>query len=337
MIKIKDIIGKIRRLSKATKIKIVIAMTLTVCLIVSSTVYAWFSMQKKTAEMFKVQYPNSLFINAAHREDRVYFELGSIDVNAYEKDEYGNTIYYAKNSIDDVILYARDGDNVKVDEYGYPMYDTENGEPHKIKDKQYVFSVSGSGMDSFILQFAHTTNNKFTYTIYEATQYTSSSAATTAVTEPIKNEDSEGEDTTIVHAERVVKYTSNKNSHNENDLQVAHDPFNDSAEPMDYYYVRTDTPLDVTGYKNEDGKNPGLAIKSTSDSYYNETYGSYTNVHENAMPLYWQTTVDLEDNEIDANKGFSKYFIVRITWNDDEQKEQTKKETDMIYISAKRN
>ncbi len=31
--------------------------------------------------MFKVKYPNALYINAAHREDRINFELDGIDVD----------------------------------------------------------------------------------------------------------------------------------------------------------------------------------------------------------------------------------------------------------------
>lgn len=68
------------RMPRKSKLMIVTAVTLTFAFLVTIPSYAWFYTQKKAAEMFKVKYPNSLYINAAHREDRKFFELDEIDV-----------------------------------------------------------------------------------------------------------------------------------------------------------------------------------------------------------------------------------------------------------------
>ena len=314
MQKIKNLFKKIGHLPAKTKIRVVIAFMAAVGLMVTAGVYAWFNEQKKAAEMFKVEYPNSLYINAAHREDRVFFDLGGIDVNAYEKDEYNNTIYYVTGT--NTINYALDeNDQPVIDEYGHPVYD-KTGEAHKIADKKYVFSVSGAGTDEFILQLAHTNNNKFTYTVYPATQYVTAAPSGTS-----KND--------------IVKYTTSKDSHTENTLQVIYDKYDDEAEPMDLYYVKGATAINLLP-KNNDENN--LGIRDDSDTYYKETYGTYSTakVHEDAMPSYWQADITLADNEIDENKGFCKYYILVVTWNSAQQARQEKKETDMVYLSAKR-
>ena len=323
-----NLIKKISRLSTGTKIKIIFGLLLTAGLISAIVGYGWFNEQKKAAEMFKVQYPNALYINAAHREDRVFFELGGIDVNGYEKDEKGDVIYYRQNSDDPCYVYT-EGDNPEpmIDEEGHYVYDKTNGNARKITNKQYVFSVSGSNMDEFILQLSHTNNNQFIYKVYEATQYTSKTSIPAGTDDKL-----------------VVKYTTTANSHNENTLQVAFDQYNDSgtANPRDLYYVRGANPIasgDFNGeYKNDISGSGTMGNRDMSNEYYKETYGTYPSgsVNQYAMPTYWQADIELDSlTEIDANKGFCKYFILEVTWPNNYTVVE-KKETDMVYISAKR-
>ena len=137
----KNIIRKFKRLTLSRKVQIIVAMVFTIAIMVAIPVYAWFTNQKKAAEMFKVAYPNALYINAAHREDQVYFALDGININEYVMDANGDTV-------------------------------TVNNEPVKITEKRYVFSVSGANTNQFILQMAHTNNNLFTYKIYMASEET---------------------------------------------------------------------------------------------------------------------------------------------------------------------
>ncbi len=136
----KRILESFNGLTASRKVQVIAAFVCTLGLITCIPVYAWFTGQKKAAEMFKVAHPNALYINAAHREDQVNFALGGININDYQIDDNGSIVT------------------------------DEHGDPVKIKEKRYVFSVSGSDTDRFILQMAHTNNNLFTYKIYEATE-----------------------------------------------------------------------------------------------------------------------------------------------------------------------
>lgn len=141
----KNIIHSIKELPRRKKLQLITAVLLTAAVMVSLPVYAWFTNQKKAAEMYKIEYPNSLYINAAHREDRMYFDLDELDMEEYIKGDDGLPINY------------------NPDTDGSPEYRTKT---HRL----YAFSVSGEGTTKFLLQLAHTNNNELTYKIYEAEQ-----------------------------------------------------------------------------------------------------------------------------------------------------------------------
>ena len=304
----KNQIKKFKELTLSKKVQLITAILLTTGLITAIPVYAWFSNQKKAAEMYKVQYPNSLYINAAHREDQSNLKLDGININEY-----------AKDPITGVLLTDNEGEKIKVEKY------------------QYVFSVSGSSTSEFTLQMAHTNNNLFTYTLYEADNYTSCTKndENGTITYTLVGQDITGTEktTTIpdVNKDRIVKYTHKVNTHNENTLQVIGDTYVKNVE-SDLYYVRSSSEITGTniGYKNQSGS---LAIKSTDNSFYTKTYGDNLNVEEHSVPLYWQGNISVTT---DSNKNFCKYFVLEVTWNDNEQAAQTKKETDMVYFSVKR-
>ncbi|MCR4840829.1 MAG: hypothetical protein K5848_04715, partial [Lachnospiraceae bacterium] len=136
---------KFKEMSVSRRIQLVAAVILTAAVMILIPVFAWFTNQKKAAEMFKIQYPNSLYINAAHREDRLYFDLDELDLEEYYLGEDGRP------------------KNFNDDPNGTPEY-------HKKTYKLYAFSVSGEGTKKFILQLAHTNNNNLKYTVYNATQ-----------------------------------------------------------------------------------------------------------------------------------------------------------------------
>ena len=311
----KNIIKKFSELTLSKKIQLITALVLTTGLLIAIPVYAWFNRQKKAAEMFKVEYPNSLYINAAHREDKCYLKLDGININGY-----------AKDSITGEIL-------------------TENGEKVKVTKYQYVFSVSGSSTSVFTLQMAHTNNNLFKYTLYEADNYASCSGSTvndvTNYTLSGENINGAAKTTTIpeVNKDRIIKYEHKANTHNENQLQVIGDNYvKDSQSTV--YYLRDATAVNAagSGYQNEDTSNPFSQNSTnyyaqTTDTYYEKTYGDNTNVEIHSVPLYWQGNINVNT---DNNKNFCKYFVLEITWDDDEQATQTEKETDMIYFAVKR-
>ena len=315
----KNIIKKYKELTLSKKVQLITAIILTVGLMSAIPVYAWFTSQKKAAEMYKVQYPNSLYINAAHREDQSNLKLDGININEY-----------AKDPITGAVLVDENEEKIKVEKY------------------QYVFSVSGSSTSEFMLQMAHTNNNLFTYTLYEAENFISCTENNNneTVTYTLNGQTITGSQKTATISEedknRIVKYTHKANTHNENTLQVIGDNYVNDTE-SDLYYVRNVSAISGTniGYKNKDTSKPFsennttnfFAKKDVNDSFYSKTYGSNTNVDIRSVPLYWQGNISVTT---DSNKNFCKYFILEVTWDDDEQAAQTAKETDMVYFSVKR-
>ena len=294
----KKIIKKFKELPLSKKIQISVAVLMTMAFITAIPVYAWFTNQKKAAEMFKVKYPNALYINAAHREDRINFELDGIDVdNTYAERPDGSLL--------------TDGD----------------GKPIKKTKKYYIFSVSGSNANGYILQMAHTNNNLFNYKIYDATQYDYLTGADAPDDTPTDKIVPSGTDT-----ERIIPYTLHADSHNENTIQVVGDEYVD-GETSTKYYVRAENTVSSGEYKNVSGNKSYPA--NTGNKYYTKTYGSNTNVDTYSVPSYWQARVTLQNTEIDGNKQFCKYYILEVSWGS-EQDTQEDKETDMIYFSVER-
>lgn len=137
---------KLKNLSLVKRAELVLAVLLSVCFMISVPVYGWFTSQRKAAELYKIEYPNSLYINSAHREDRMYFALDEIDVNE--------------------LVVDANNEPVIVD-----------GQYQFVEEKLCVFTVSGEGTSGYTLQIAHTNNNHFVYELYEATELAPAQAA----------------------------------------------------------------------------------------------------------------------------------------------------------------
>lgn len=296
--------------SKIKKLKIITASVISVALAVAVPVFAWFGSQRKAAELHKIKYPNALFLNAAYREDQVWFALDTVDIGDVERDWQGNPV----------------------------MYTDDQGEPvaHVITKKAYVFSVSGSNTDAFDLQLSHTNNNKFTYKIY--------------VAEPVSAEDfnarsDSGKNECIVYETHPGQNTENTELVIEDDLVPDEDNNNsvyfEYGDELTGPAVIADEPQEINGqYKNNaDGTNK-IAIKNTGNLYYEQTYGSYENVEELSVPLYWQAEdlpTALGSDDVANKKDFCRYFILEVTWNSTEQSHQVAKESDMVYLSVRRS
>ena len=136
----KKIIKKLNTLPTNKKAALLTAVVLTIALSIAVPVAAWFYMQRKAAEMYKVEFPNSLYLNAAQREDRMYFNMNAISP-------------------------------YKVDPITGGFEHDNDGKLIPVTSQKYVFAVSGSNTKSYKLQLAHTNNNQFSYTIYPAKQY----------------------------------------------------------------------------------------------------------------------------------------------------------------------
>ena len=295
----KKIVHKIKELTAAKKIRLAAALLLTAAMMVAVPTYAWFSQQQKAAEMYKVQYPNSLYINAAHREDQIFFDLDAVNVNKLLRDDDNNVIYYTDAACTTISPYIDNSDHSK----GYVI----TSYTKVVRSQKYAFSVFGSNTQRFKLQLAYTNNNQFKYQIYEATEYPEAEKP----------------------ADPDVEYVTNDNAHT-----MSRDIFSDDinmAGDITLYYVKSQNALSGNYLNIKSGSNDLLG--QPSGSYYTNNYGNNTNVQERCVPIYWQSQEISVQNET-SNKQFHNYFVLEVTWGDTRTAE--KKETDMIAITVQR-
>lgn len=295
---------KFKGLSLGKKIQIISAVMLTLAMSIVIPVYAWFASQKKAAEMFKIQYPNALYINAAHREDQIYFDLESVDVTQLQKDSDGVVIYYSDAGCTiPAYLIDLDTNQPALDENRKHIYN-KTGTYTKILSQKYVFSVFGSNTETFKLQLAYTNNNQFKYKLYPATEYTG-----TAPPSP------------------DAEYVTHSDSHNISKELFPSDV--SIAEGTKLYYV---SGTELSGrYLNTQS---GDLLAENSGTYYINNYGNTSLVQARSVPIYWQTNDDINVLNKDNNKTFYNYFVLEVTW--DQSRNAEKKETDMIAITAQR-
>ncbi len=135
---IKKLRSVFKNQSQKKKVMLLSAILVSIALLISITSLAWFSQQRRAAKLQKVESPNSLFLNAAHREDSVNFQVKGI----YPKE---------------VVV---DGNDSKIL--------NAQGKEQYITHKDYVFNVTGDSVNKFTIQLAYTTNNPFTFKIYAA-------------------------------------------------------------------------------------------------------------------------------------------------------------------------
>ena len=325
--KIKDVLksarNKFNKLTAKNKAMFISASIITVALLVSIPVLAWFGYRRQIMKFQKVDAPNTLILSAAHREDSTCFEIDGIDADEIAVDVYGNKLTKT----------------VTVSEATETEEAVTRTEDQKITYKDYVFCVTGDSVDKFTIQLAYTTNNPFTYEVYAAKELTAAELATSLSGVP--------NGTPIDYVAYTVEGkpivgTPTLVSDGENNYHLT------AAEDDVLYYQIDKSITDPTNGTNAaiSGKYTGQYLNSTdgtaanndaNNTYLKKAYGdTYTNIEADAKPVYWQTiNVSAFPGKVNSNKDpFSRHFILRVKWNDGELK-NTAKETDIIYISVK--
>lgn len=301
---IKSPIDKCRKLSVKTRIQIICAVASTAALGAAITSYAWFNNQKKAAEMYKIKYPNSLYINAAHREDQMYFDLGEINISGYWKNAYGEFLDSSGNV-------------------------TENPEDAALLSyKQYVFSVSGSNTETYKLKLAHTTNNPFTYKIFKAEQLDS---------DP-KDTNNNANDKIIIYRTHLDSHSENPLT------AVSDDVIDDDSETEFYYVRSNLLSGSYLNDLNNDGKADKVDSNNQPDSYYAANYGGLSNsIHQDAIPLYWQSESCETENDSNKRFCDYYIIQVEFSPSHQEDNDEinklnaSNKETDLVYLSVIRD
>ena len=243
------VIRKIRDLSTLTKIEIVVALILTIVMCAAIPVYAWFTNQKKIAELAKIKAPDELYINAAHKEDIINLDMTSVDVTK----KYTTT------------------DNGVLTE-------------HDITSQSFVFSVSGEWVNSYTLQIEHTTNNPFKYTICEGEIYKSIAEMKVKHSDcEDRNDDGslkyiEYRATNVYDTAEMQKITN-----------WGDDGLTIETGQLYYVWIGAEVKNknNQTGrYLNQTGS--GTDNRYANDIYLDKSYESGTKYQKYAKPLFWQ-------------------------------------------------
>lgn len=290
---------KFNNLSKKHKVQIIVASVMTIMLFIAVPVVAWFVNYKRIESMIKINAPTVLTIGAGGEDAAEMIDLGNINV----EEKVGNA---------------------------------------RVLEGDYVFSVQGKYLSSYDIQITRTTNIPFTYEIYRVSTVTGVSGDSTL---------SKGWGTT----NSEIKDALASGTYNSTKYNIAEYVAYDGTS---YYYPYVTT--EVTDTESDDylavGKISGTYLNGKSDpnalvdgnttigdgsktlgdgTYHTHNYDSYTNVNKYVEPLYWQA-LDLPINtagRLDTG-NFADYYVLKITWT---ANFSNTKETDMIYITAKRH
>lgn len=314
----KRLLTNIKAVVTNRKVQLTLAIMLTLALVIGYPTYSWFSYQRQLARYEKISTPNSLYITAARREDSKNIEIDNIDVNAF---------WYDSNGTADSRVYYQD----------------------------YVFSVAGDYVTSYTLQLAHTTNNNYTYEIFEAQVYDSAPAG--------------------IKDKNYVEYTLTEKYDPTTMSEITANPVYDNKGEGDklYYSVRKDdnganislngsgTTYQLPNLANVTASRYTIGSRAASykghylnwasqfaalgsGDYHTATYGSNatvgpgggTNVQTHAEPLYWQANEIPVDGATTRDPFYHEY-ILRVSWTNDGASAATAtyKDTDMVYITVK--
>lgn len=276
------------------KIEIVVALVLTIAVCIAIPVYAWFSDQKKIAELAKIKAPDELYINAAHKEDIINLDMTSVDVlKKYSTSDNGES--------------------------------TERA----ITSQSFVFSVSGEWVNSYTLQIEHTTNNPFKYTIFEGEIYRS--IADMKVYHP-DCEDRNTDDGSLKYVEYRATNVYDT-AEMQKITNWDNDGLTIENGQLYYIWIGDEVKNkkgQTGGYLNQTGS--GTDNRYANDILLDKSYENGTQYQKYAKPLIWQLkNIKANDNK---TAPFYNTYVIKIDWTGISNITDYAKETDLFYISA---
>lgn len=194
-----------------------------------------------------------------------------------------------------IVLTIGSGKNHDIRYLDMGDIDVETG-----TSKDYVICVYGMPVDNYSLQLAYTTNIAFHYEVYRAKETTDTQ---------------NGVASTYVDG--------------------------DGKTQTEYFQIADTTPV-ITGLTLQEIGDDAAKYQSHHLSYGDENGEnaiSTAMVQSNAEPLYYLaeeggTNVLKPQNINETNEAFLDYFIIHITW--DQNQVQNDKETDIVYLTASR-
>ena len=288
---------------KMKKVEIIAALILAAVLIITIPIFSWFVYQNRLAKLAKIKAPDDLYINAAHREDKINLDMRTIDVTQT-----------------------------------YKSGDTDV----PIKSQNFVFSVSGNYVNRFTLQMEHTTNNPYKYKIYEGTVYKVTKDASGNIQSIINvktgktiQEDGHSDYNTR-RPDGSLKYVEYIATGDYDTEEMSKVSFPTEAVEVNrgdtlYIYVGDE----VKNIAGETGaylnKAPGARIDD--GTLTPKSYDDYETFNMFADPVYWQLR-RMRGAPQGEKKAFYNTYVVNVSWDGVQDITRYNKETDIIYISA---
>ena len=206
----------------------------------------------------------------------------------------------------------------------------------RVFEGEYVFAVRGKYISAYDLQIARTTNIPFTYEVYRVSKVEKQGGE-----ENLRN----GLGTT----NSVTNTALNDGSYNGTVYKTADYT---SADSVLYYYPYIDSGVNSTmlsgDFLNDKTKTgtiggdvpigDGEESINQNETFHKHNYGTganttYDNVNEYAEPLYWQA-LNIPVNYKSDTGDFVDYYVLKLKWT---SQFSNNKETDMIYITARRH
>ena len=308
--------------------KLAIASTVAAIILVSlSETYGWFSFNRSTMHVAKIENPTAINITAGNQENYTCIDLSGLDltnptlykdyvfgVNGLNVPSYRLQLSYTTNiQLRYELYHARVGNNPPVGSSIVVYPHTSDGGSTTYYIESSDIAITGRFLNKKTLQFNPREVTSETFARERSGLYTKTSqSAGTYVSGTFYYKLDDGDyviDNTITYdnfdANKASLYTF---------TNIANNATFDDEEN---YYV-----------ENEILANP-------SGTYYGRTYSTYTYTNKYAVPLYWQsgTTVDdkIEPTNV-VDNSFYDYYILRVRWS---ETRVNNKETDIIYISAR--
>lgn len=301
-----------KSISKKQKIQFVIAASLTLLLTVQVPVMAWFRNRREAARLERINSTNTLFITAAHREDVINLVMDDITVD-------GKWIVKGGEEDTEISMQYQD----------------------------YVFCVAGDYVEDYTLQLTHTTNNPYTYEIFEADpsggepganevkgrDYVIYKVTNNWPPELTEMDDNGNTATVTANDETVIYYRLRKIGGKPVTLNqtVKKDENNADIEINTYSYTVGSTTKTVVfdgHYLNM--QTEGTSAGKAKDDYNKYNYDTYSYYDQSVQPLYWQCTNIPGSNGTSKNAFYHEY-ILRVFFNN---ATTTYKDTDVVYITA---
>lgn len=297
MKRLNELKNKFLCLPKKKKIQLSISVTLTALLMIALPTVAWFVSGKKTSSMIKVNAPTVLTIGAGADDASDMINLADINVE------------------------ERVGDR-------------------RVVEGEYVFAVRGKYLSAYDLQIARTTNIPFKYEIYRVSNI-----------EKTDDGNDENENAELLNGlgtdDTDLSESLSDGSYNGTSYLIAEYT---SSGAKKYYYPYLSSTLLSGEYLNDKDKAETIAVGGSTkigdgdenvnkdETFHERNYTvgentTYDYVNEYAEPLYWQEK-NIQVNYKKDNGDFVDYYVLKITWTEDFS---NNKETDMIYITARRH